>query len=362
MKILVINPGSSSTKVALFEDRDRISQENLSHPAEELDRYETLMDQRELRERAIMDFLATNRVSLDQLDAIAARGGILPPLESGTYLANQAMEDFLLHHARVQHASNLAAVIGLDMARKASKPIPVYVTDPVSVDEMDPVARISGIKDLERKCLSHISNMRVVGIKVAEEELKRPFNETNMVIAHLGGGISVAPFERGRMFDVNNANDEGPFSVERSGELPVGDVVKVAYSGQYTKDQLKKTFVGKGGLVAYLGTNDLREAFKVAQEDPKALEVIEAMAYQIAQEIGAMCVALKGRVDCIVITGGMAHSDRFVQMIQSRVGRFARVFTVPGEMEMEALAYGALRVMTGQEAAKEFTFSAGGSN
>jgi butyrate kinase len=358
MRILVINPGSSSTKVAIFEDKNKVAQENLSHPTEELEKYESLMDQRELRERAISDFLAKNGLSVDQLDAIAARGGILPPLESGTYLVNQEMEDFLLHHAKVQHASNLAAVIGLEMARKAKKEIPVYVTDPVSVDEMVDVARISGIKDLERKCLSHISNMRVVGIKVAEEELKRPFNETNMVIAHLGGGISVAPFEKGRMFDVNNANDEGPFSVERTGELPVGDVVKTAYSGNYTKDQLKKTFVGKGGLVAYLGTNDLREAFKMAQEDPKAMEVIEAMAYQIAQEIGAMCVALKGKVDCIVITGGMAHSVDFVNMIRGYVDRFAKVFTVPGEMEMEAMAYGALRVMTGQEKARTWTFKA----
>lgn len=356
MRVLVINPGSSSTKVAIFEGKEKVAQENLSHPAEELDRYESLMDQRELREKAIWEFLRNNGLTVDHLDAIAARGGILPPLESGTYLVDQEMEEFLLHHAKVQHASNLAAVIGLDLSRKASKPIPVYVTDPVSVDEMIDEARISGIKDLERRCLSHISNMRVVGIKVAEEKLGRPFWETNMVIAHLGGGISVAPFERGRMFDVNNANDEGPFSVERTGELPVGDVVRLAYSGRYTKDQLKKTFVGKGGLVAYLGTNDLREAFRMAQEDPKAMEVIEAMAYQIAQEIGSMCVALKGKVDCIVITGGMAHSEPFVQMIRGYVDRFAKVYTVPGEMEMEALAYGALRVMTGQEKARAWTF------
>jgi len=198
-----------------------------------------------MRANAVEGFLKRHNLTIDQFDAIAARGGILPPVESGTYIVDENMVNYLINKTKVQHASNLAAVIGYELSKRASRTIPVYITDPVSVDEMIPEARLSGIKDIERKSLSHISNMRAVGIRIAEE-LGKSFYELNMVIAHLGSGISVAPFEKGRMIDVNNANDEGPFSVERTGELPVGDVVKLCYSGQYTKEQLKKMFVGKG--------------------------------------------------------------------------------------------------------------------
>lgn len=351
MKILVINPGATSTKVAVFNGKNKVLQENLQHSIEELEKYKTVMEQKDMRKEAIMKFLEKSNLSLEDFDAIAARGGILPPVESGTYLVDEYMVDYLTNKTKVQHASNLAAVIGYELAKSCDKGLPVYITDPVSVDEMIPEARLSGIKDIERKSLSHISNMRAVGIRIAEE-LGKKFNELNMVIAHLGSGISVAPFEKGRMIDVNNANDEGPFSVERTGELPVGDVVKLCYSGKHTKDEVKKMFVGHGGLVAYLGTNDLREAFKIAENDPKAMEVIEAMAYQIAQEVGAMCVALKGKVDAIVFTGGMAYSEKFINMIKSYVYKFAPIFVVPGEMEMEALAFGALRVLSGEESVK----------
>lgn len=351
MKILVINPGATSTKVAVFENQKKLLQENLQHSVEELEKYKTIMEQLEMRKNAVLDFLKKNNLSIEDFDAIAARGGILPPVASGTYLVNDYMVDYLVNKTKVQHASNLAAIIGYELSKSSDKGLPVYITDPVSVDEMIPEARFSGIKDIERKSLSHISNMRVVGFRIAEE-LGKNFNDLNMVIAHLGSGISVAPFEKGRMIDVNNANDEGPFSVERTGELPVGDVVKICFSGKHTKDEIKKMFVGRGGLVAYLGTNDLREAFKMAETDPKALEVIEAMAYQIAQEIGAMCVVLKGKVDAIVLTGGMAYSEKFVNMIRPYVYKFAPIFVVPGEMEMEALAFGALRVLKGEEDVK----------
>lgn len=351
MKILAINPGATSTKVAIFEDRNKLAQENLIHSVEELERFRTLLEQKDMRKQAVLRFLEKNGLTIDDLDAIAARGGILPPVESGTYVVDEYMVDYLTNKTKVQHASNLAAVIGYELASRASKTIPVFITDPISVDELIPEARLSGIKDIERKSLSHILNMRIVGMRIAEELGKR-FDEANLVIAHLGSGISVAPFERGRMIDVNNANDEGPFSVERTGELPVGDVVKLCYSGRFTKDELKKMFIGKGGLVAYLGTNDLREAYKMAETDNRAAEVIEAMAYQIAQEIGAMCVALKGKVDAIVLTGGMAHSERFVESIKSYVYKFAPIFVVPGELEMEALAFGALRVLNGEEKPK----------
>ncbi len=352
MKILVINPGATSTKVALFNEKNKEIVESIFHPVEELDKCNTVNEQASLREKQILEFLEKYSIKVSELSAIACRGGILPPVESGTFTVDETMIDYLENKSPVQHASNLAAIIGYKLSKLSGKDIPVFITDPVSVDEMIPEARLSGIKDIERKSLSHIQNMKTVGRMIAEE-IGKKFEELNMVIAHLGSGISVAPFEKGRMIDVNNANDEGPFSPERTGELPVGDVVKLAYSGKYTKAELKKMFVGKGGLVAYLGTNDLREALKMNTEE--ANKVVQAMAYQIAQEIGAMVVVLKGKVDAILLTGGMAYSEVFVEMIKQYIYKFGPVFVVPGEMEMEALAYGALRVLIGEESAKKWS-------
>lgn len=229
--------------------------------------------------------------------------------------------------------------------------IPVYITDPVSVDEMIPEARFSGIPEIERKSLSHALNIKAVCRKVALE-FNKNFDELNFVVAHLGGGISVAAIKKGRIIDVNNANDEGPFSPERTGELPVGDVARLCFSGKYTKEELKRKFIGKGGLVAYLGTNDLREALKMAQNNKKADLIVQAMAYQISKEIGGMCAILSGVVDAIVLTGGMAYSTDFVDRIKSYIYKFAPIFVVPGEFEMEALALGALRILSGQEMLK----------
>ena len=352
MKILVVNPGSTSTKVAIFEDEREVSLERIDHPVEELEKYERLMDQLEMRKKAVLDFIDRNGFKIEDFDAIAARGGILPPLESGTYEVNEEMVNYLKYETPVEHASNLAAVIAYELAKPHG--IPVYITDPVSVDEFIPEARISGIPEIERKSLSHALNTKAVARRVAKENLGKDYKETNMVVAHLGGGISVSAHLKGRMIDVNNANDEGPFSPERTGELPVGDLVRIAYSGKYTKRELKKRYVGKGGLVAYLGTNDLRKAMEMAKEDEKAKIVVEAMAYQIAKEIGGMCAVLKGDVDAIVLTGGMANNEEFVEMIKRYVERFAPVFVVPGEFEMLALAQGALRVLKGEERAKEW--------
>jgi len=216
---------------------------------------------------------------------------------------------------------------------------------------MVPEARFSGIPEIERKSLSHALNIKIVCRKVATE-LSKALEELNAVVAHLGGGISIAAVEKGKIIDVNNANDEGPFSPERTGELPVGDVVRMCFSGKYTKDELKKKFVGRGGLVAYLGTNDLRKALEMAKKDRNASLVVKAMAYQIAKEIGGMCAVLKGKVDAIILTGGMAHSNEFVEMIKEHVYKFAPIFVLPGEFEMEALALGTLRVMKGEEKAK----------
>jgi butyrate kinase len=344
--ILVINPGSTSTKVAIFEDDVKKVQETLRHDVEELERFNDLMEQEDFRKEAILKFVESNGYKLEDFDAIACRGGILPPLESGTYIVNEEMVDYLKNKTRVKHASNLAAVIGYSLS---GGKIPVYITDPVSVDEMIDEARLSGIPEIERLSLAHALNIKAVAREVANQLGKR-YEELNMVVAHLGGGISVTAHEKGRMIDVNNANDEGPFSPERTGELPVGDVAKLCFSGKYTKEELKKMFIGKGGVVAYLGTNDVKKVMEEGTEEEKF--IIDAMVYQIAKEIGGMCAVLKGRVDAIVITGGIANNVEVVEKIKSYVFKFAPVFSVPGEFEMEALAKGALRVLKGEEEAK----------
>ncbi|MDK2840093.1 MAG: butyrate kinase [Thermosipho sp. (in: thermotogales)] len=346
MLILVINPGSTSTKVAIFEDDVKKVQETLRHDVEELEKFNDLMEQEDFRKEAILKFVESNGYKLEDFDAIACRGGILPPLESGTYIVNEEMVDYLKNKTRVKHASNLAAVIGYSLS---GGKIPVYITDPVSVDEMIDEARLSGIPEIERLSLAHALNIKAVAREVANQLGKR-YEELNMVVAHLGGGISVTAHEKGRMIDVNNANDEGPFSPERTGELPVGDVAKLCFSGKYTKEELKKMFVGKGGVVAYLGTNDVKKVMEEGTEEEKF--IIDAMVYQIAKEIGGMCAVLKGKVDAIVITGGIANNVEVVEKIKSYVFKFAPVFSVPGEFEMEALAKGALRVLKGEEEAK----------
>ncbi len=346
MLILVINPGSTSTKVAIFEDDIKKVQETLRHDVEELEKFSDLMEQEDFRKEAILKFVESNGYKLEDFDAIACRGGILPPLESGTYIVNEEMVDYLKNKTRVKHASNLAAVIGYSLS---GGKIPVYITDPVSVDEMIDEARLSGIPEIERLSLAHALNIKAVAREVANQLGKR-YEELNMVVAHLGGGISVTAHEKGRMIDVNNANDEGPFSPERTGELPVGDVAKLCFSGKYTKEELKKMFIGKGGVVAYLGTNDVKKVMEEGTEEEKF--IIDAMVYQIAKEIGGMCAVLKGKVDAIVITGGIANNVEVVEKIKSYVFKFAPVFSVPGEFEMEALAKGALRVLKGEEEAK----------
>jgi len=344
-KILTINPGSTSTKVALFEDNNMIASENLEHKAEQLKKYDDLIDQTEFRKKAVINFINKNGIEINDLHAIAARGGILPPLKSGTYRVNNEMVHYLKYDAEVEHASNLAAIIGFEMAKKN---IPVFITDPVSVDEFIDEARISGNANLERYSHLHALNMKMVARRAADE-IGKNYYDSNFIIVHLGGGISIGAQKKGRIIDVNNANDEGPFSPERSGELPMGDVAKIAFSGKYTYKELKKRYVGNGGLVAYLGTNDLRKAFEKSKKDERAKLVIEAMAYQISKEIGAMATVLKGEIDAIVITGGLANSERFVSMIKERISKLGLIMVYPGSYEMEALCQGALRVLNNFE-------------
>lgn len=348
--ILAINPGSTSTKVALFKEEENVVQKNLDHAPSEIEKYEHIADQFEMRKEIILSWLESEGYSTGDLVAVVGRGGLLAPITGGTYKVTEAMLKDLRAGKRGEHASNLGGIIAKAIADMEN--IQSFIVDPVSVDEFDDVARISGIPEIERISLGHALNIKAVGRKVAER-LGKGFDEVNLVVAHLGGGISVAPVRKGNNIDYNNANEMGPFSPERTGGLPVGDLVKMCFSGKYTEKEMKAKIKGKGGLVAYLGTNDARDVIKMIEAgDEKAKLIFEAMGYQIGKEIGAMATALMGDVQAVVITGGLAYSNLLVDYIKDMVSFIAPVVVVPGEDEMGALNGGALRVVNGSEKAK----------
>jgi butyrate kinase len=352
-RVLAINPGSTSTKIAVYEDEAPAFEEVIRHDVAGLARYPRIADQYAFRRDAVLDALNAHGISVESLDGVVGRGGLLRPIESGTYRVNQAMLDDLRAPKEREHASNLGAMIAHEVATVAGAP--AYIVDPVCVDEFDEIARISGLPDIERKSLSHALNLKAIARRAARD-IGRPYEELDLIVVHLGGGISVTPHRQGRMVDVNQALDgTGPFSPERSGGLPVGDVVRMCYSGQYTYDEMFKRIAGRGGLVAHLGTNDAEEVMRrIEAGDEHARLIFEAMAYQIAKEIGLMSTVLYGGVDAIVITGGLAHSEMLLQWIIPRVEWIAPVMCYSGEDELLALAQGALRVLTGEEAAKEY--------
>lgn len=348
--VLAINPGSTSTKVALFKGTENVLQKNLNHSSEELSEFANITDQYEYRRDMIAAWMESEGYHQDQLLAVVGRGGLLKSMPSGTYLVSEPMMHDLRIGVQGDHASNLGGLIAHGIADLAG--IPAYIVDPVAVDEFEDVARISGIPEIERKSLGHALNIRAVAFN-ASKDLGRPMEEMNLIVAHLGGGISIVPLKKGRMVDANNANEMGPFSPERSGGLPVGDLAKLCYSGKYTADEIKQKIRGKGGLVAYLGTNDAREVLKMIEDgDANAKLVFEAMGYQISKEIGAMATVLKGEIDAIILTGGVAYSKYLTDMITDRVSFIAPVILKPGEDEMWALNEGVLRVMSGQEKVK----------
>lgn len=350
--VLVINPGSTSTKVALFKDLDNVIQKNLSHSTEELDKFEKITDQYEYRKDMILNWMKDEGYSTNQLKAVVGRGGLLKPMPSGTYTVTEPMIEDLKIGIQGEHASNLGGIIARAIADIES--VEAYIADPVAVDEFEEVARVSGMPDIKRKSLLHALNIRAIAHSVAADKGVH-INDLNLVVAHLGGGISVVPMRKGRMIDANNANEMGPFSPERAGGLPVGDIVKMCFSGEYTMKTLKPKLRGKGGLVAYLGTNDAREVLKMIEAgDEKAKLVFEAMGYQIAKEIGSMATALKGKIDAIVLTGGVAYSEYLTNYIKDMVGFIAPVIIKPGEDEMTALNECVIRVLNNEETPKVY--------
>lgn len=350
--ILVINPGATSTKYAVFRDNEAVLDQTVPHAATDLEIYPTVIAQEQYRLDLILQGLTDACIDLASLDVVVGRGGLLKPITGGVYSVNDTMVEELRQGKRLDHASNLGAILADRIGKQLA--IPAFIVDPVSVDEMDPVARISGLPELPRVSFVHALNSKAVARKVAQRIGKR-YEEMNLVVAHLGTGISITPHRKGRMVDVNNASEEGPFSPDRCGGLPARSLIRLCFSGKYTEAELLKKIVGSGGMYAYLGTKDLRNAEKMADEgDGQASLILAAMAYQIVKEIGAMAAVLAGSVDRIVITGGMAHSQRLVKAIADKVAFIAPIEVIPGEEEMEALAAGALRVLAGEESVLEY--------
>lgn len=354
MKILVINPGSTSTKVALFEDKNKILEETIRHDKQELSKFKSVLEQLDYRKETVLNFLKRNGIGLDEVDAVIGRGGIVKPIEAGTYIVNEALiNDLKLYSKEQEHPSTLGGLIAHDIATLIGKP--AFIADPVCVDEFEDIARISGLKEIQRKSLLHALNVRASMYRYAESVGKK-VEDLNVIVAHLGGGITIAAVKKGRIVDVNNANEGGPFSPERAGGLPSIDVVNMSYSNKYTRNDLLRLYTKEGGVYSYLGTNNIREVIERAKNgDTFAKEVFEAMCYQIAKEIGAMATVLKGNVEAIIITGGVAYNEEVIEEIQKRVGFIARIIPYPGEFEMEALAYAALRVLKGEESAKIYS-------
>ncbi len=350
--ILAINPGSTSTKIALYEDEKEVFTKTLEHPVEELEKYDNTQDQYEMRKDAVLSFLKEKNFDIKNLSAVVGRGGMLPPVKSGAYLVNELMLDTLKNRPVMEHASNLGAPIAYEIAKAAG--VNAYIYDSVRTDELIDIARISGMPDIPRTSTSHVLNSRAMAIKAAKKYGKR-YDEMNIVVAHLGGGISLSVHEKGRIVDIIS-DDEGPFSPERAGRVPCRDLIELCYSGKFDKRTMHKKLRGNGGIKAYLGTTDAREVEKMIEAgDENAKLIYEAMAYQIAKGIGELATVVEGKVDVIILTGGIAYSQMLTSWIKKRVEFIAPVEIMPGENEMESLAYGILRVLRGEEKAREYT-------
>lgn len=354
-RVLVINPGSTSTKLAIFEEERLILEKTLRHESKEIEKFEKIIDQYEFRKAMIRDFLNESGFQMDQFSAVIGRGGLVRPISGGVYRVNEAMLTDLRSGVYGEHASNLGAILASELS-KGTLALPL-IADPVVVDELIPLARYSGHPLLQRRPVFHALNQKAVARMVAKE-LKKEYEQCNFVVAHLGGGISVGAHQRGKVIDVNNALDgDGPFSPERSGTLPLTQLIDLCFSGTFSLIDMKKRIKGKGGLVAYLGTTDGRAIQqRIREADPKAREVYHAMAYQIGKWIGKMAATLKGQVDRIILTGGLAYDREFlVPWIEQMVSFIAAVIVIPGGDEEKALALGALRVLKNQESAKNYT-------
>lgn len=352
-RVLAINPGSTSTKVAVFDGDALLLEDTIRLSRHELDQFDKVADQLPMRRQHVLDMLERGGVPLSSLHAVVGRGGLVEPMDSGTYYVSERMLHDLKFSVAATHASSLGGIIGAEIALQAG--IPSFVVDPVVVDELDQYAKLTGLPGIERRSVFHALNQKAVARHVAGE-MGTTYENSRFIIAHMGGGITVGAHRYGRVIDVNDAMaGEGPFTPERTGGLPAVPLIELCFSGAYTKQELIDKITQKGGMSAYLGTNDLRKCERLIKEgDEYAALVLESMAYQISKDIGAMVAVLEGRVDAIILTGGLAHSNRLTGCIKQRVSPIAPVKVYPGEDELRALAEGALRILRGEEQAVEY--------
>ena len=353
IKSLIINPGSTSTKIGVFEDETLLFEETLRHSTEEISQYASIVDQKDFRKNIIVNLLKEKDFDIHSLNVIVGRGGMLKPIVSGTY----AVSDDLLEDLKVgkqgQHASNLGGILAREIGDSIG--VPSYIVDPVVVDELMPIARYSGVSELPRASVFHALNQKAVAKRYAKETGKA-YDSLNLIVVHMGGGVSVGAHEKGKVVDVFNALDgDGAFSPERAGGVPSGALIKMCFSGKYTEKEVYKKIVGNGGFNDYVGTNDMRDVEKMVNEgDKRAEEIREAFILQVAKDMGSMACTLKGKVDQIVVTGGIAYDKAVVAGLKERAEWIAPFTVYPGEDELLALAQGALRVMNGEEKAMEY--------
>lgn len=354
-RILVINPKSTSTMIGVFDNDILIMEKTIRHAAEDLAGFAEISGQYLFRKQTILEALDEEGMNVSNLSAVCGRGGLLRPIEGGTYTVNERMLEDLRQGYAGQHASNLGGIIASEIAGGLN--IPAFIVDPVVVDELEPIARISGFPSIERKSIFHALNQKAVARRYASK-VGRAYEDVRLIVVHMGVGITVGVHQGGRVIDVNNGlHGEGPFSPERAGTVPAGDLVELCFSGQFNRQEMMMKLVRQGGLMAYLDTNDVvKVEHRIKKGDQQADLVYQAMAYQIAREIGSASTVLKGQVDAIILTGGLAHGESFIEAITARVNWIADVDIQPGENELQALAEGAVRVLNGEEKVKLYPF------
>ena len=352
-KILIINPGSTSTKIGVYEDEKEILEETLRHSTEEIAKYDSIYNQRGFRKEVILDVLKKKNFDINTLDVVVGRGGMLKPIPGGTYAVSDQLIEDLKVGVQGQHASNLGGILSKEIGDELG--VPSFIVDPVVVDELQEIARLSGMPEIPRKSKFHALNQKAVAKRYGKESGKG-YENLNLIVVHMGGGVSVGAHKDGRVIDVNNALDgDGAFSPERAGGVPAGDLVKLCFSGKYTEKEVFSKLVGNGGLNAYANTNDMRDILKLMEEgDKKAKLLFDAFIYQVCKDIGAMATVLEGKVDKIILTGGIAYSPVVDDAIKARTGWIADFKIYGGEDELLALAQGAIRVLNGEEEAKVY--------
>ena len=353
VRSLIINPGSTSTKIGVFEDETLLFEETLRHSTEEIAKYASIVDQKDFRKEIIINLLKEKDFDIHSLNMVVGRGGMLKPIPGGTYAVSDALLEDLKIGVQGQHASNLGGILAREIGDSIG--VPSYIVDPVVVDELEPISRYSGVPELPRISVFHALNQKAVAKRYAKENGKS-YDSLNLVVVHMGGGVSVGAHKKGKVIDIFNALDgDGAFSPERAGGVPSGALIRMCFSGKYTEKEVYKKIVGGGGFNAYCGTNDMRDVSKMVQDgDTKAAEVREAFIMQVAKDIGSMACVLNGKVDQIIVTGGIAYDKTVVAGLKERAEWIAPFTVYPGEDELLALVQGGLRVLNGEEKAMEY--------